>query len=357
MGAVLAAPESPASFSAANVYRDAAPSVVVIFGFDGTGKGSTGTGSVITGGGKILTNDHVITNPKTKRPYRHIQVYLRPPRLTGIERKDLVNPLGARIVARDSSLDLALLQLENPPHDLIAIPIGDSETMRIGQSVAAIGHPGGGGLWTLTTGTISSSRRDHAREIFQTDAAINPGNSGGPLLDEHARMIGINTFVRRVNKQGLPLDGLNYSLRSSFALAWLGRNGVALSITPGAEAVAGPGAADGVAPGAPSLAEPAGLSPRVPPPEEEAPGQEEEAHPEQTWWDDEREGDEEPDADPAPPAGESLRDFEGEHGEQMYGLENRNYRPDRALKRVYQMTLEHAREAFDALDGESLEEF
>jgi S1-C subfamily serine protease len=86
---------------------------------------------------------------------------------------------------------------------------------------------GGGGLWTLTTGTISSKRSDQSRQIFQTDAAINPGNSGGPLLDTNARLVGINTFVRRVNEQGLPLEGLNYALRAQLALDWVNRQGVA----------------------------------------------------------------------------------------------------------------------------------
>lgn len=121
------------------------------------------------------------------------------------------------------------------------ISFGDSESTEIGSSVAAIGHPGGGGLWTLTTGTISSARNEGKRQIFQTDTAINPGNSGGPLLDGSASLIGLNTYVKRVNAKGMPLEGLNYSLRSSLASRWL--HGLGVQVTsasvPAARAAAG----------------------------------------------------------------------------------------------------------------------
>jgi S1-C subfamily serine protease len=218
---VIGSAASATNFSAANVYREASPSVVVIFGFDKSGSGSSGTGTVITGGGLILTNNHVIFDAKRKRAYSNIQIFLKPARVSGDDKQDLKTPLKVRVVARDSALDLALLQLVSPPQNLVPVSIGNSEVVEIGESVAAIGHPGGGGLWTLTTGTISSSRKEGQRDVFQTDAAINPGNSGGPLLDAEAHLIGVNTFVRRVNKQGLPLEGLNYSLRSALALSWL----------------------------------------------------------------------------------------------------------------------------------------
>ena len=215
-----------AAFSAAKVYRDAANSVVLIFGFEDTGAGSSGTGSVLTRDGLVLTNDHVISKADSDRLYSNLVVYFKPSPISGDNQKDLTKPYLVDVVARDKVLDLALLRVKNPPADLRPLPVGDSEEVDIGEDVAAIGHPGGGGLWTLTTGTVSSKRRDQSRDIFQTDTAINPGNSGGPLLDEHARLVGVNTFVRRVNEQGLPLEGLNYSLRSSVVLAWVNRQGV-----------------------------------------------------------------------------------------------------------------------------------
>jgi serine protease Do len=214
------------AFSAATVYRNTSSSVVLIFGFSDSGAGSSGTGSIMTRDGLILTNNHVITNPETGRLYSSLVVYFKPNPITGDNRKDLTTPFLVDVVARDTDLDLALLRVKDAPADLRPMKIADSEEVEIGEPVAAIGHPGGGGLWTLTTGTISSKRRDSARDVFQTDAAINPGNSGGPLLDEYSRLVGVNTFVRRVNEQGLPLEGLNYSLRSSLALAWINQQSV-----------------------------------------------------------------------------------------------------------------------------------
>ena len=215
-----------AAFSAAKVYRDAANSVVLIFGFEDNGAGSSGTGSVLTRDGLVLTNHHVISKSDSDQLYSNLVVYFKPNPISGDNQKDLTKPYLVDVVARDKALDLALLRVNNPPADLRPLPVGDSEEVDIGEDVAAIGHPGGGGLWTLTTGTVSSKRRDQSRDIFQTDTAINPGNSGGPLLDEHSRLVGVNTFVRRVNEQGLPLEGLNYSLRSSVVLAWVNPQGV-----------------------------------------------------------------------------------------------------------------------------------
>ncbi len=214
------------SFSAADVYRESSPSVVLIFGYDGNGAGSAGTGSIVTDQGLILTNNHVIQGDGARKPFPKITVYFKPEKITGNTKRDLKGGMRARVVARDASLDLALLKVDGLPGRAEVIGFGDSENVEIGSQVAAIGHPGGGGLWTLTTGTISSTRTDGKRQIFQTDTAINPGNSGGPLLDHGGNLIGVNTYVKRVNKQGLPLEGLNYSLRSSLARRWLEGLGV-----------------------------------------------------------------------------------------------------------------------------------
>ena len=212
-------------FSAADVYRASSNAVVLIFASGSRQSGRMGTGSIISAEGLILTNSHVISDRSTGWPYDSIVVYLKPDKITGDTRVDLQNGLRAQVVVHDADVDLALLKLNHIPANLPVIPIGSSEDVEIGQSVAAIGHPGGGGMWTLTTGTISSIRKDGDRDVFQTDTAINPGNSGGPLIDAQATLIGVNTFVRRRNAQGLALEGLNYSIRSRVVLEWLNRNG------------------------------------------------------------------------------------------------------------------------------------
>ena len=330
------------AFSAATVYRESAPSVVVIFGFDAKGRGGSGTGTIVSAQGLVLTNDHVVVDARTRRPYRTLQVFLKPARVTGDDRRDLRSPLKVRVVARDEALDLALLQIVDPPPGLEAIDIGDSEEVEVGEPVAAIGHPGGGGLWTLTTGTVSSVRRDGVRDVFQTDTAINPGNSGGPLLDENARLIGVNTFVRRVNKQGLPLEGLNYSLRSAMALEWLGHHAAGLAAVRRADSAREPVPAPVPQPRAepsPPGGDPRPGAPDAPSPESRASASSEPAAP----------------PVPADEPGEGReaepREFEGENGEWMFGVPNRNFRLDRARKDVYKRTLEKAKGAFDELDG------
>ncbi len=182
--AVMGLAGSAEAFSARQVYKNASNSVVLIFGFEDSGAGSSGTGSILTSDGLVLTNNHVIANGEGSGLYPNIVVYLKPNPISGDNEKDLTTPLLVDVIARDADLDLALLRIKNAPTTLRPIEVGDSEEVDIGEDVAAIGHPGGGGLWTLTTGTVSSKRREQARDIFQTDTAINPGNSGGPLLDE-----------------------------------------------------------------------------------------------------------------------------------------------------------------------------
>ena len=336
-------------FSAAEIYRNSSSSVVLIFGFSDSGAGSSGTGSILTADGLVLTNNHVITNSDTGKLFPNLVVYFKPVPISGDNRKDLTTPFLVDVLARDADLDLALLRIKDAPRDLRPIEVADSEEVEIGESVAAIGHPGGGGLWTLTTGTISSKRRDKARDIFQTDTAINPGNSGGPLLDEYSRLVGVNTFVRRVNEQGLPLEGLNYSLRSSFALNWVNQQGVTRISAVPRMLVANP---------EPSGMRPAPPAPSTTPPIPEASSPVESADPEPRH---EPRVEPTPDPEPvppqttrvAPPADPKAREFEGANGEKMYGVPNPTIDLHEALveaRKGYQALIERADESVQEMD-------
>ncbi len=97
--------------------------------------------------------------------------------------------------------DLAVLKIDAPLDQLRPIPVGQSDNLKVGQSVFAIGNPFGLDQ-TLTTGIISALGREiesqgrvPIRDVIQTDAAINPGNSGGPLLDSSGRLIAVNTAI------------------------------------------------------------------------------------------------------------------------------------------------------------------
>ena len=152
--------------------------------FETPGDQGAGSGSVIDRHGHILTNYHVIEEAKS------IQVTL----YDG-------NSYDARLVGVDPSTDVAVLKVDAPAEVLVPVSIGDSTRLKVGQRVFAIGNPFGLER-TLTTGIVSSLNRSlparnsrKIKSIIQIDAAINPGNSGGPLLDSHARLIGMNTAI------------------------------------------------------------------------------------------------------------------------------------------------------------------
>jgi S1-C subfamily serine protease len=174
------------------VYKAISPGVVSIkstsyrqdfFGQVEEGQGS-GSGSVIDDQGHILTNYHVIEGAQ---------------KLSVSVGGDKTYP--ATVVGGDPDTDLAVIKIEAPRAQLTIVPLGDSDTLVVGQKVLAIGNPFGFDR-TLTTGVISGLQRPirarNGRPIegaIQTDASINPGNSGGPLLDSHGRMIGINSQI------------------------------------------------------------------------------------------------------------------------------------------------------------------
>ncbi len=143
-----------------------------------------GSGSVLDTQGHILTNYHVIEGA------REIQVTL----FDG-------KAYQAELVGEDALTDVAVIKINAPAASLVPVTLGDSNHLRVGQRVYAIGNPFGLER-TLTTGVISSLNRSlptrnnrTMKSIIQIDAAINPGNSGGPLLDSRGRLIGMNTAI------------------------------------------------------------------------------------------------------------------------------------------------------------------
>jgi S1-C subfamily serine protease len=104
-------------------------------------------------------------------------------------------------VGADPDHDVAVLRIQAPENVLVPIPVGVSRSLRVGQTVLAIGNPFGldtslsVGIVSALGRTIEAMTGRSIREVIQTDAAINPGNSGGPLLDSSGRLIGINTAI------------------------------------------------------------------------------------------------------------------------------------------------------------------
>lgn len=215
------------------IYANSSQSVVFVLGAS-EDKQMAGTGSIIHREGLVLTNAHVVIDKETGAPYAQLWVFLKPERLTGNSQKDLTRRVKARFVAADRNLDLAIVKLEQLPQALSIMPFGDSDRVRIGDRVAAIGHPEQGGLWSLTTGVISASFDDYnnvaGRHMFQTEASLNRGNSGGPLVNAEGQQVGINSAIARQAKDGLAITSVNFSVKSGVARTWLAQQGVEIAI-------------------------------------------------------------------------------------------------------------------------------
>ena len=154
------------------------PAVVAITAADNESS-SYGSGVIISSDGFIVTNNHVIANASKIRVI--------------VQHKDIY---AAVIVGNDAPTDVALIKIN--ASGLPVAVFGDSDKLKVGERVAAIGNPFGLES-TLTSGIVSAKNRDRGptvyRNFIQTDASINPGNSGGPLVNAQGEVIGINTFI------------------------------------------------------------------------------------------------------------------------------------------------------------------
>ncbi len=139
-----------------------------------------GSGFIISENGYILTNNHVIQGADK------IIVRLHDKR-----------EFEAKVVGTDPNTDVALLKID--AQDLPTLPLGDSDKLKVGELVMAIGNPFGLS-YTITVGVVSAKGRSGIgitdyEDFIQTDAAINPGNSGGPLINIKGEVVGINTAI------------------------------------------------------------------------------------------------------------------------------------------------------------------
>jgi serine protease Do len=162
-----------------------------------------GAGVIWPGDGLVLTNHHVIAG---RRRRSNVVVALHDGRM-----------LDAHVVKSDRSLDLALLRLEGDYGDLPATPIGDSDALRVGELVYAIGHPWGsvGAVSAGIVGGVGELRgpgRGSATRYVRSDVALAPGNSGGPLLNARGEVVAINAMI---------FGSMALSIPSNAADAWI----------------------------------------------------------------------------------------------------------------------------------------
>jgi Do/DeqQ family serine protease len=221
---------------------------------------SLGSGVIVSREGHVITNHHVIEDNT------QVEVQLADGRT-----------LPARVVGDDKQVDIAILKIEGTK--LEPLPLANSENVRVGQLVFAIGNPFGLAE-TVTAGIISAKGRrditDSKVEMLQTDAAVNHGNSGGPLINLRGEIIGINTAIYSKSEDGgwlgisfaIPANVARHALESvvkhgRIARGYLGvsMNNLTPDIIAGLRLDSGNGALiTNVAPGSP--AERAGLRPK-----------------------------------------------------------------------------------------------
>ncbi|MFD8469827.1 trypsin-like peptidase domain-containing protein [Streptomyces cyaneofuscatus] len=204
------APESVAGIAAS-----ALPSVVTLH-VSGTAESGTGTGFVLDARGHILTNNHVVAPAGTSGD---ITVTFS----SG-------ETAAAELVGKDSGYDLAVVRVKGVS-GLKPLPLGNSDNVRVGDPVVAIGAPFDLSN-TVTSGIISAKQRPITAggekgdgsdisyvDALQTDAPINPGNSGGPLVDTQAHVIGINSAIRAADSgKGTERGGQSGSIGLGFAI-------------------------------------------------------------------------------------------------------------------------------------------
>lgn len=174
---------------------------------------SLGSGIILDKNGYVLTNYHVIMQDGTDRPVDRIHVQLHG--------EEDTNPKGyeAKIIGEDKWTDLAIIKI-NAGKPLASAQLGDSDSMRVGDWVLAIGSPFGLES-TVTAGIISAKGRaieegseGQFKRFLQTDAAINPGNSGGALVNLAGQVIGVNTAI--ATHRGT-YDGVGFAIPSNTA--------------------------------------------------------------------------------------------------------------------------------------------
>jgi serine protease Do len=181
------------------------PGQMTFFGYSGDSTVS-GSGIIITQDGYILTNNHVVENTQ------NLKVILS----DGTE-------LDAQLVSTDTFADLAVLKV-NGKMPGVAV-LGNSDNLKPGETVIAIGSPLGDFRNSVTVGVVSATGRSldtgngyEMENLIQTDAAINNGNSGGPLVDLAGEVVGVNSAVVRGTSTSAIAEGLGFAIPSNTAL-------------------------------------------------------------------------------------------------------------------------------------------
>ena len=190
------------ALSTIEIVETASPATIPVYIMKGHGstakKAASGTGFIITNDGYIVTNAHVVKYV-TQSPSQYSVTVLLP---------DDNDPVEAEIIGSDTTTDVAVLKVK-VDRDLPSLKFGDSDKLKSGELVIAIGNAMGQLDDTVTVGVVSATNRDisasgYMIKVIQTDAAINNGNSGGPLLNSFGEVVGItNAKINSSISEGL----------------------------------------------------------------------------------------------------------------------------------------------------------
>ncbi|MBR4626626.1 MAG: trypsin-like peptidase domain-containing protein [Ruminococcus sp.] len=170
---------------------------------------ATGTGVIVSEDGYIVTNAHVIYD--TEYNYGLAETIT-------VDLND-GSTYDAEVIGYDTDYDLAVLKIK--ADGLAAAEFGNSDSLRLGESVIAIGNPLGTKLKnSVTTGVVSGKDRqvtisNQSMTLLQTDAAINSGNSGGPLINKYGQVIGINSSKMSSSYSGASIDNIGFAIPSN----------------------------------------------------------------------------------------------------------------------------------------------
>jgi len=159
-----------------------------------------GSGVIVSAEGHVITNHHVVDGVDGIRVTTHEGTAYR-----------------ASIIGSDPVLDIAILKIDAEHIPFPALPFGDSDKVKVGQSIFAVGNPFGLSS-TVTRGIVSAKERslsDTAPDLIQTDAVINPGNSGGPVLNVRGEIVGINVAIYK-GQEGVEIwQGIGLAIPSN----------------------------------------------------------------------------------------------------------------------------------------------
>ena len=175
------------------IFEESAPAVVFVETFSPPGHG---TGVLISNDGLIFTNSHVVGEAKK------VNIYFKPKNANKYSSKDFFTGV---VVNNNKTVDLALIKLTKNPLGVKPLTLANPSSIKVGQDVHAIGHPGNFSQWTYTRGYIGQILNNHewgyddgvirkAKTIIQSQTPIMGGNSGGPLLNDEGLIIGVNTY-------------------------------------------------------------------------------------------------------------------------------------------------------------------